>query len=89
MKSVHKYMNEYTGALLDTPAEAIESERETLKEIAKLHWKCKSCNMIISDDNDDDPIERLERNLHDTNIALDESRKITREYHKKFTDCKV
>jgi rubrerythrin len=51
MKSVHKYMNEYTGALLDTPAEAIESERETLKEIAKPHWKCKSCNMIISDDN--------------------------------------
>jgi hypothetical protein len=33
MKAVHKYMDEYSKQLFDTPIEAIESERESRKRI--------------------------------------------------------
>ena len=33
MKSVHKYQDEYSKKLFDTPAEAIESERESRKRL--------------------------------------------------------
>ena len=43
------------------------------------------CRADVKDRNK--TIEQLEKNLHDTNIVLDKSRKIAREYHKMFTDC--
>lgn len=33
MKSVHKYQDEYTEELFDTPLEAIESERTSKKRL--------------------------------------------------------
>ena len=67
----------------------IDEQKETILRLVKEVKELRDTDDFIRKIRDrDNIIERLERNLHDTNTALDESRKIAREYHKKYDSLK-